>query len=163
MGGRLVSSAGASGLRQSRRLWFHSQRTVCTICSICTPFGVANAHAGFRCNNCVVHLKSGRDPICSVTSLPILLLVCTTIALPSVEDTLPCCSSVSHLAFTLSFAVDKITQSLAIIVAIECSWNVFPSTKISSLVLLIGNALLLLGIWFGPAFGRSIPATRKLE
>lgn len=34
-------------------------------------------------------------------------------------------------------------------IGIEYAWNVFPSTAISSMVLLGANGLLLVGIWFG--------------
>jgi len=43
---------------------------------------------------------------------------------------------------------------LALILGIEYAWNVFPSTPLSSGVLLASNTLLLLGIWFGFAEGR---------
>ena len=33
--------------------------------------------------------------------------------------------------------------------AIEYAWNVYPSTNLSSGVLLAGNSLLLVGVWFG--------------
>ncbi|KXN82615.1 Dol-P-Man:Man(5)GlcNAc(2)-PP-Dol alpha-1,3-mannosyltransferase [Leucoagaricus sp. SymC.cos] len=39
----------------------------------------------------------------------------------------------------------KLTLSFAI----EYAWNVYPSTNLSSGILLTGNALLLVGIWFG--------------
>lgn len=32
---------------------------------------------------------------------------------------------------------------------IEYAWNVYPSTNLSSAVLLVGNSLLLVGVWFG--------------
>jgi alpha-1,3-mannosyltransferase len=40
-------------------------------------------------------------------------------------------------------------KRLALIVGIEYAWNVFPSTTLSSSILLVAHALLLLGIWFG--------------
>ncbi|EGN95377.1 glycosyltransferase family 58 protein [Serpula lacrymans var. lacrymans S7.3] len=46
---------------------------------------------------------------------------------------------------------------LAILLAIEYAWNIFPSTPRSSGLLLLGNALLLLGIGFGHADG-TLPA-----
>ncbi|KAF5324538.1 hypothetical protein D9611_004241 [Ephemerocybe angulata] len=49
-----------------------------------------------------------------------------------------------------------IVVRVAIMAAIECSWNVFPSTGLSSSVLLLGNSLLLIGLWFGHASGKPI-------
>ncbi|KAH0827128.1 mannosyltransferase [Lanmaoa asiatica] len=45
---------------------------------------------------------------------------------------------------------------LAIIVGIEYAWNVFPSTSLSSGILLVSNSALVLGIWFGYAEGKSV-------
>ncbi|KAF9533522.1 dolichyl-P-Man:Man(5)GlcNAc(2)-PP-dolichyl mannosyltransferase [Crepidotus variabilis] len=42
---------------------------------------------------------------------------------------------------------------LTLIFAIEYAWNVFPSTRLSSGILLASNTLLLLGIWFGYSTG----------
>ncbi|KAK7014964.1 putative dolichyl-phosphate-mannose--glycolipid alpha-mannosyltransferase [Favolaschia claudopus] len=42
-----------------------------------------------------------------------------------------------------------VIAKLALLAAIEYSWNVFPSTSISSTVLLVANSLLLAGIWTG--------------
>jgi alpha-1,3-mannosyltransferase len=38
---------------------------------------------------------------------------------------------------------------MAIMGAIEYAWNVYPSTPLSSGLLLAANSLMLLGIWFG--------------
>jgi alpha-1,3-mannosyltransferase len=43
----------------------------------------------------------------------------------------------------------ELFQRLALIIGIEYAWNIFPSTTLSSSILLVANALLLLGIWFG--------------
>ena len=43
---------------------------------------------------------------------------------------------------------------LALLGAIEYAWNIFPSTDISSYVLLGGNVFLLLGIFFGYPDGK---------
>ncbi|KAF8162883.1 glycosyltransferase family 58 protein [Crassisporium funariophilum] len=51
---------------------------------------------------------------------------------------------------------------LALIVGIEYAWNVFPSTPVSSGVLLACNSLLLIGIWFGHPTGMSVP-TQTLD
>ncbi|KAF8212361.1 glycosyltransferase family 58 protein [Mycena galopus ATCC 62051] len=42
-----------------------------------------------------------------------------------------------------------ILVKIALIAGIEYSWNVFPSTSLSSMVLLVANTLLLGGIWTG--------------
>ncbi|KZO99402.1 glycosyltransferase family 58 protein [Calocera viscosa TUFC12733] len=44
---------------------------------------------------------------------------------------------------------------LSIWAAIEYAWNVYPSTVVSSGILLAGNALLLLGVFFGDANGKA--------
>jgi len=43
---------------------------------------------------------------------------------------------------------------LGLLLGIEYAWNVFPSTPMSSGILLACNALLLLGIWFGYPTGK---------
>ncbi|KAF9009442.1 glycosyltransferase family 58 protein [Cyathus striatus] len=47
-----------------------------------------------------------------------------------------------------------IPVKIALIAAIEYAWNVFPSTTISSGILVVANALLVIGIWFGYSCGR---------
>ncbi|KAF8894655.1 ALG3 protein-domain-containing protein [Infundibulicybe gibba] len=49
-----------------------------------------------------------------------------------------------------------IPVKLILIALIEYAWNVFPSTNISSCVLLGANATLLLGVWGGYPTGRSV-------
>ncbi|KAI0363477.1 mannosyltransferase [Pilatotrama ljubarskyi] len=44
---------------------------------------------------------------------------------------------------------------LALLLAIECAWNVYPSTSLSSSVLLVANAALVVGIWVGYPEGRT--------
>ncbi|KAI8998500.1 mannosyltransferase [Trametes punicea] len=44
---------------------------------------------------------------------------------------------------------------LALLLAIEYAWNVYPSTSLSSGVLVAANAALVLGIWFGYPEGRT--------
>ncbi|KAI0636819.1 mannosyltransferase [Trametes polyzona] len=44
---------------------------------------------------------------------------------------------------------------IALLLAIEYAWNVYPSTSLSSGVLLAANAALVLGIWFGYPEGRA--------
>ncbi|TBU65668.1 glycosyltransferase family 58 protein [Dichomitus squalens] len=44
---------------------------------------------------------------------------------------------------------------LALLLGIEYAWNVFPSTNLSSGILVAANAALLLGIWFGYPEGKS--------
>ncbi|TFK27356.1 dolichyl-P-Man:Man(5)GlcNAc(2)-PP-dolichyl mannosyltransferase [Coprinopsis marcescibilis] len=43
---------------------------------------------------------------------------------------------------------------IALLVGIEYAWNVYPSTKFSSGILLVANSLLLVGVWFGYPTGR---------
>ncbi|KLO12625.1 glycosyltransferase family 58 protein [Schizopora paradoxa] len=47
-----------------------------------------------------------------------------------------------------------IVLKLAILASIEYAWNVFPSTNVSSSVLLVSHIILLLGIWFGWPSGK---------
>lgn len=54
----------------------------------------------------------------------------------------------------------KGTERLAIRLAIEYAWNVYPSTNLSSSVLLASNALLLAGVWLGNSNG--FPASNTL-
>ncbi|KAH8117363.1 glycosyltransferase family 58 protein [Phellopilus nigrolimitatus] len=58
-----------------------------------------------------------------------------------------------------------IVVKLSIICCIEYAWNVFPSTNISSALLVSANVVLLAGVWFGWPIGRDVPLrpTRKLE
>ncbi|KAI0319373.1 mannosyltransferase [Amylostereum chailletii] len=44
---------------------------------------------------------------------------------------------------------------LALLAIIEYAWNVFPSTNLSSALLCSSNALLVAGVWFGYAQGRT--------
>ena len=44
---------------------------------------------------------------------------------------------------------------IALLLAIEYAWNVYPSTNFSSGVLVAVNAALLLGIWFGYPEGKA--------
>jgi alpha-1,3-mannosyltransferase len=50
---------------------------------------------------------------------------------------------------------DLTNDRLAIVLGIEYCWNVFPATPISSSILLAAHSLLLSGVWFGYAEGRS--------
>jgi alpha-1,3-mannosyltransferase len=43
---------------------------------------------------------------------------------------------------------------MALIGAIEYAWNVYPSTSLSSGILLTANLVILLGIWFGYPEGK---------
>jgi alpha-1,3-mannosyltransferase len=43
---------------------------------------------------------------------------------------------------------------MALIGAIEYAWNVYPSTPLSSGLLLTANLVILLGIWFGYPEGK---------
>jgi len=48
---------------------------------------------------------------------------------------------------------------VGLILSVEYAWNIFPSTVLSSSVLVAANTLLLLGIWFSDATG--IPTSRQ--
>ncbi|KAF9264774.1 glycosyltransferase family 58 protein [Marasmius fiardii PR-910] len=50
---------------------------------------------------------------------------------------------------------------IALLAAIESSWNVFPSTTQSSSILLGAHILLLVGIWYGFPCGISSPQTSR--
>ncbi|KAH7103723.1 glycosyltransferase family 58 protein [Auriculariales sp. MPI-PUGE-AT-0066] len=52
-----------------------------------------------------------------------------------------------------------VPMRLGLLAAIEYAWNVYPSTNMSSGVLLVAHIALLLGIWFGWAEGRVERAT----
>jgi alpha-1,3-mannosyltransferase len=43
---------------------------------------------------------------------------------------------------------------MALIGTIEYAWNVYPSTSLSSGLLLTANLVILLGIWFGYSEGK---------
>lgn len=58
----------------------------------------------------------------------------------------------SHLQF---FPGGDRACRLAILLAIEYAWNVYPSTNLSSGVLVAANAALLVGVWFGYPEGKS--------
>ena len=45
---------------------------------------------------------------------------------------------------------------IALLLATEYAWNVYPSTNFSSGVLVAANAALLLGIWFGYPEGKAV-------
>ncbi|KAI0032272.1 mannosyltransferase [Vararia minispora EC-137] len=51
---------------------------------------------------------------------------------------------------------------LAVLASIEYAWNVYPSTTLSSSCLLLSNAALVAGLWFGDSQGRPLePRTRN--
>ncbi|KAI0362274.1 mannosyltransferase [Trametes cingulata] len=52
---------------------------------------------------------------------------------------------------------------LAFLLAIEYAWNVYPSTSLSSGVLLAANAALVVGLWFGYPEGRNPPRATVSE
>ncbi|KAI9571282.1 mannosyltransferase [Boletus coccyginus] len=66
-----------------------------------------------------------------------------------------------HLPFLAQRTKYPLLLQLAIIAGIEYAWNVFPSTSLSSGVLLASNCALVLGIWFGYAEGK--PCNLKVE
>jgi len=52
---------------------------------------------------------------------------------------------------------------LMLLLAIEYSWNVFPSTKLSSGILVGSNAILLVGIWFGKSRTGKVDEKQKVS
>ena len=99
------------------------------------------------------HLKLDRNDICPFPPLSILLMVCPTNTLSRLEDLLSMAFEVSIQHFVL-FIIWHLFNRLALILGIEYAWNIFPSTPISSGILLTCNVLLLAGIWFGYPTGK---------
>ncbi|KAG1877858.1 glycosyltransferase family 58 protein [Suillus subalutaceus] len=54
-------------------------------------------------------------------------------------------------------------MQMALIGAIEYAWNVYPSTPLSSGLLLAANLVMLLGIWFGYAEGKMFSKRSNLS
>ncbi|KAL1944589.1 hypothetical protein VTO73DRAFT_3019 [Trametes versicolor] len=52
---------------------------------------------------------------------------------------------------------------VALLLAIEYAWNVYPSTSLSSGVLVASNVALVLGIWFGFPEGRTVPQPKAAK
>lgn len=46
------------------------------------------------------------------------------------------------------------SSRIVLLLGIEYAWNVFPSTNLSSGILVAADAALLLGIWFGYPEGK---------
>ena len=65
------------------------------------------------------------------------------------EDEVPDRDTVRSPMYPLSPPWQLTSYSVALLLAIEYAWNVFPSTNLSSGILVAANAALLLGIWFG--------------
>ncbi|KAF8559838.1 mannosyltransferase [Imleria badia] len=61
-----------------------------------------------------------------------------------------------HLPFLAQRTKYPPLLQLVIIIGIEYAWNVFPSTSLSSGILLASNCALVLGIWFGYPEGRPV-------
>ena len=55
-----------------------------------------------------------------------------------------------QVPFLLFHTPYPVWTRLLLMAVIEYGWNVFPSTNLSSAVLVCGNAFLLIGLWFGP-------------
>lgn len=106
-----------------------------------------------RCHG-AYDLQPDWDPLRSVAALSILFLVLPTTPIPGTADKIPTSPAVSirlALLHSLSYVFD---DRLIILTGIEYAWNVFPSTSMSSGVLLASNSALLLGIWLGYAEGK---------
>jgi len=61
-----------------------------------------------------------------------------------------------HLPFLGQRTKYPLPLQLLIMVGIEYAWNVFPSTSLSSGILLASNCALVIGIWFGYAEGKQV-------
>ncbi|KAG6376391.1 dolichyl-P-Man:Man(5)GlcNAc(2)-PP-dolichyl mannosyltransferase [Boletus reticuloceps] len=61
-----------------------------------------------------------------------------------------------HLPFLAQRTKYPLLLQLLIIVGIEYAWNVFPSTSLSSGILLASHCVLLFGIWFGYVEGKQV-------
>lgn len=110
---------------------------------------------GLRTRNrhCHVHIKFDWYCICPFASLPVLLLVCPTNPSFGLEDEIPGRYQVSF--WFLEWRLLMPYFRLALILCIEYTWNVFPSTTLSSGLLLAANTSLLVGVWFGFAEGKA--------
>jgi alpha-1,3-mannosyltransferase len=54
---------------------------------------------------------------------------------------------------TADYEVSDLLRRLLLLLGIEYSWNVFPSTNLSSYILNTSHALILAGLWFGYPIG----------
>ena len=53
-----------------------------------------------------------------------------------------------------------VVAKIVLLVIEEYAWNVFPSTSLSSALLLLANSLLVIGIWFGYPEGKGAVRTK---
>jgi hypothetical protein len=60
------------------------------------------------------------------------------------------CTVVKVLSIYLKVEFEPWKCRLAIFVGVELCWNVYPSTPVSSVVLLLCHISLLGGLWFSP-------------
>lgn len=114
-----------------------------------------------------LHFKLDRHHLRSIPSLPVPILVLPLDTFPALPNTIPLASTVSlsplshlfsffaPLIATLSFLLSLLSSlSAAIFCMIEYGWLTYPSTTISSSLLVAGNVLVLVGVWCGDAEGK---------
>jgi hypothetical protein len=104
--------------------------------------------------DCLIHLESHWDLVRSLAALSVLFMVRPADSFLVLEDAVSCHDQVRPSTAHLIARIDCLAR-VAIMLGIEYAWNVFPSTPISSSILLLANAMLLGGIWFGFADGRT--------
>jgi alpha-1,3-mannosyltransferase len=92
-----------------------------------------------------------RHCLCTISTLSVLFLVCSTPSATIMENSVPRPGQVCVL-FESHFS-SKLWLRIALLMGIEYSWNVFPSTNISSYILNAAHALILIGIWVGYPIG----------
>jgi len=117
----------------------------------------SHSNAMDRCGNSSHDVELDRHLFRSLITLSVLFMVLPTTPIPLPKDKIPILSPVRGRRLISSSSVPDIqVPRLTILAGIEYAWNVFPSTALSSGVLLVANISLLLGIWFGFPEGRSI-------
>ena len=114
------------------------------------------AHQCCRCRHSTHDEQSDRHSLCSIVALSILFLVLSTTSVLGTANEIPLNSAVSvPFRYCFNFFLNLFfRRRLAMIIGIEYAWNVFPSTPLSSGILLVSNCALVIGIWFGYAEGK---------
>ena len=90
----------------------------------------------------------------SFTSLSVLLLVRAAVTLSTVANAVPNLRKVSTSHSHLCCSPERLLR-LCILSAVEYAWNVYPSTVVSSGMLVTANVLTLIGVWHGYPMGTS--------
>ena len=97
-----------------------------------------------RYPECPLHIKPPWYSLRSVASLPILQLV--RLASYFLDNTVSSASCV-QVSCRMSSHIELIHCRFGLLLSLEACWNTFPSTNISSTVLLLVHALLLVASW----------------